>query len=159
MDKTSLVTEVEESRASFLAEMARIPPDRMEEVALYGVWSPKDLLGHVAFWERRGAFLMNALVAGQVPATSQDVDELNASAYQASRRLPVEAIRREEAEAYRELMALVATLPDDTLTSPARYDWLEGGPLADLVLNNTSGHYAEHLPDLKTWIDSLNTRR
>ena len=159
MDKAGLVAEIEESRAVFMAEIARIPAEQMEAVALYGVWSPKDLLGHIAFWERRAASLMSALLAGQTPAKGQDVDELNAGAYQASHSLPLEAIRREEAGAYQDLMALVETLPEDTLASPARFTWLDGAPLVELALNNTSGHYAEHLPDLKTWIGTLHLRR
>lgn len=159
MDKSGLMAEVTRAREDLMASLSRVPPGRMGEVALHDAWTTKDLVAHLAFWERRAAALATALLAGETPGPDEALDTINAKAFQASRDLSLETVLVEEGEAYQALMALVSAIPADTLFDTARFPLLGGGSLAEVVINNTSGHYEQHSPELASWIEKQDLRR
>ncbi|MBN1219150.1 MAG: methyltransferase domain-containing protein, partial [Anaerolineae bacterium] len=56
--------------------------------------------------------------------------------------------REQEAEAYQALVELVERAPTEDLFNPRRFAWTEGHSLAEEILDNSAGHYAEHWRDL-----------
>jgi hypothetical protein len=152
MNKTELLTKVSQSRAEFEALMAQFSDEQMLQPVLPGGWTVKDALAHIAWWARRGYIVINAVVAGLEPEYSldeSDVDSVNQNTYETNRLRPLADVRREEAEAYQALFALVESLQDDELSDSSRFAWTKGKPLSVVVEWNTFAHYDEHRLDLR----------
>jgi hypothetical protein len=157
MNKPELLERVTRSRAEFEALMAKFSDELLLRPVLPGGWTAKDALAHVAWWQRRGLVVINAVVNGLEPEYSldeSDVDNVNRNTYETNRLRPIADVRREETESYRALMALVESLPDDDLSNPAKFAWTQGKPLSVLVEWNTFAHYDEHMPDLQKALGS-----
>jgi hypothetical protein len=152
MNKTELLAKVTQSRAEFDALMAQFSNEQMLQPVLPGGWTAKDALAHIAWWARRGYIVTNAVIAGLEPEYSldeSDVDNVNRNTYETNRLRPLADLRREEADAYKVLLALVESLPDDDLSDPTKFSWTKGKPLSVVVEWNTFAHYEEHMPDLR----------
>ena len=151
MDRQALLMNMRAGRERLEAALARMDATWMVEPVLYGLWSVKDLLAHLCFWEQYIADAFQTLQRGDVPAPAPDetsVHEINARVFAGQRGRPLADVRREEGEAYRALLALVETAPEDDLFNPHRFAWTQGRPFAELIQNNTYEHYDEHLEDL-----------
>jgi len=152
MNKTELLTKVYQSRAEFEALLAQFSDEQMLQPVLPGGWTVKDALAHIAWWARRGFIVISAVIAGLEPEYSldeSDVDNVNRNTYEAHRLRPLADVRRDEAESYHALLALVEGLPDDDVNDSSRFAWTKGRPLSVVVEWNTFAHYDEHMPDLR----------
>jgi hypothetical protein len=155
MNRKELLEEISAGRERLEAALAVVDPTRVEEVVLHGEWTVKDLLGHLEFWENRIQSLYQILVKGQNPdSVSPDIglNALNQKAYEANRRRPFDEIRRTELAAYRGLIRLAQSASEDELFGPDHFVWTGGQPFANWLLDNSSGHFDEHLPELKAWL-------
>ena len=152
MNKTELLAKVTQSRAEFDALMAQFSDEQMLQSMLPGGWTAKDVLAHIAWWARRGHIVISAVITGLEPEYSldeSDVDNVNRNTYETNRLRPLADLRHEEIRAYRDLLTLVESLPDDFLSNPSKFAWTKGRPLSLVVEWNTFAHYEEHMPDLR----------
>ena len=144
---SSIVGEVDEqiarSWASFLDSFVGVPAAAMEEPGVTGVWSLKQLLGHVAFWDAWEAIDLRDKAAGN---TTGEVD------WQAEndRHGPIianQALDEVIEGLHRGHQAVVSQLraldPDDSRTTD----------LANTVLSSTTTHYDEHAAEIRAWRD------
>lgn len=151
MDRQALLMNMRAGHERLEMVLARMDAARMVEPVLYGLWSVKDMLAHIGFWEQHIADAYRTLQRGDVPAPAPDetsVHEINARVFAEQRGRPLADVRREEGEAYRALLALAETAPEDDLFNPHRFAWTQGRPFAELIQNNTYEHYDEHVEDL-----------
>ncbi len=151
--KQELLTEIHAGRERLEAALAPYDTAAIESTLLPNGWSLKDLLAHIAFWEQKAAEIYRALLRGDIPdtpdpANPDDVNRVNAQAYETYHRCPVSEVQRLEAAAYDDLLNLVEKMPDADLFDPQRFPWLRGDPFAEWIIGNTSGHYDEHLAAL-----------
>lgn len=56
-------------------------------------------------------------------------------------------VRREEREAYTQLLAIATHASEGDVFNPQRFALTQGKPFAEWIENNTYGHYAEHQAD------------
>lgn len=155
LDKKDLLAEIRREREALESEFALLSETQMGEIALYEQWTPKDLLAHLCFWERRAITLGKELTGGEEPkplGPGESLDELNVKAYHANQNRPLEEVRSEEQAAYQELIAWVEGTSESDLMDQALLKWMQGTPLSQVVADNTFEHYAEHLPHLKSWM-------
>lgn len=106
-----------------------------------GGWSVRDILAHIAAWQRAVVDEIPRVLAGQ--ATSADlevVDDFNARAVERAQQLPVESIVKEYHSANNHFFAYARTLIDAAFRpgNPAR-EWL------------LPPHPAEHYPQIWAW--------
>jgi hypothetical protein len=162
MDRTELLSKMHGGRKKLEEALARVDEQGMGEIVLHGDWSVKDLLAHLAFWERRAVSLYQAL-AGNKPwegvTGESGVDLLNAQAMQEGRRYSLDEVRREEEDAWQAILALAYTAPDEDLFGLRRFPWTDGHPFYEWVEGNAYGHYEEHLPELYAWLDRKEASR
>jgi len=133
------------------AALAHVDEAWMVEPVLYGLWSVKDLLAHLGFWEQHIVAAYRTLQRGDVPDPAPDETSLhaiNARVFAEHRGRPLADVQREEGEAYQALLFLAESAPEDDLFDPHRFAWTRGRPLAELIANNSYEHYDEHLQDL-----------
>src|SRR5689334_17586769 len=106
MDKARTLAALETRFAEFLAVVARVPPERMEEPTLDGGWSVKDLLAHITYWEGHTLAGIQAGLRGERPAWPRgSTDAVNAEVHAQSRVRPLADVRADFARTHQALMA------------------------------------------------------
>lgn len=152
MERKELVSKIRTSRALLEAAIGRFPEPRLEEQALPGGWSVKDLIAHLGWWELRAADIYGALSRGSVPRmviAADEVDNTNVRVIEEYRQYSLEEVRSFEAQAFRHIMTIVETAPEVDLFGAHRFSWTMGQPFANWLMWNTYEHYEEHLPLLE----------
>ena len=133
----------------------RLRPDDWTTIAL-GVWTSKDVVGHLGAFEVRFAEVM-ALFTDETPATN--LREASPSTFnddQAAIRKDwtVEQVVAELRDAHRLVMTLAARIPARTWSAVGTIPWY--GPeysLDDLLVYTMYGHKREHGPQLAAVLD------
>ncbi len=147
----SIVREVDEqiarSWASFLDSFAGVPAAAMEASGVTGVWSLKQLLGHVAFWDAWEANDLRDKVAGKaVGEVDWQAENDRHGPVIASQALDdvIEGIHRDHQAIVTQLRALD---PVDFRTPD----------FANNVLSSTTSHYDEHAAEIRAWRERTGT--
>lgn len=163
MSKSALLEKVDAGRTEWDALISDVPEARMTEPGAAGDWSVKDVLAHVAVYERWTADQLNAMMRGETEmyvapdeppgAGTDDTDAQNAAYYEVWRNRSLADIRREEGEAFALLRAAIARAPEDLLNESARFAWLNGTAVWLLIRGNSYGHYDDHTPSIRAWLD------
>ena len=152
MDRIDLLNEIYAGRTLLEAQLARLDAERMNTPVLPGGWSARDMLAHLGWWERRSVEIYYELAQGgdpTRPVTPAEVDVVNARILRELRPRSLDWVRLYERRAYLDLLQIVETAPEDDLFDAQRFAWTGGYPFAEWIVGNSSGHYAEHLPDLR----------
>ncbi len=152
MDRTALLNEIYAARTRLEGDLAGLTPEQMTAPDLPGDWSVKDLLAHLGWWEQRACELYADLAQGREPEHPVDdaqLDALNARLLEPFHAQDLDSVRDFERKAYRRLLRLVETAPEENLFDAQRFAWLRGEPFVEWVRGNSSGHYAEHFPMLE----------
>jgi hypothetical protein len=150
MDKQQLLADTRAGRERLEAVLAPLTDDQMAE-PVNGDWTRTDVLAHIEAWERRTNRLF-AILRGERdldPDEPGEVDAFNAWSHERNRGRALAEVRASEAAAYRDVLRLIESADDAELTDPTRFDFLEGRPFSAVVIENGSGHYAEHLDQLE----------
>jgi len=158
-----------EMRASFdelTAVVDAIPRDRLDEPGVVPGWSVRDMLAHLAGYERYVAAAIFADLTG-TPATNQDFygrddapseaddandDTTNAWVVAYARRQPLDAVLDEFRWAHDRLAEAVAACDEADLDDPARFPSMLGRSFADVLPDQCWGHHREHLPQIVDWL-------
>ncbi len=155
MNLDEFLTFLRNERGRWDAVLALIPTDRMEQPALKGGWSVKDLIAHITWFEREMVNLLHTRsLAGGSILWARPTDERNLAIYTENRDRPLHEVQTESVEVYAEFLALCETLIDGDLTTPARFemppDWLPWRIFAE----NTYEHYRDHAEELRKWLEN-----
>lgn len=121
---------------------------RVTEPGAAGDWSLKDVVAHVAHWERYMARRLQAVLRGETnipPESTLDTDEDNALVYAEHRDEPLADVLAGARQSHQELLGLVEALPESAL---AGTHWFSSSdaPLWESIAGNTYEHYREHAP-------------
>ena len=152
MNRADLLTNIDNGRAELEAALAAIDRNRLTEPLMPNGWSVKDVIGHIGFWEGRIAKLYDILLRGEEPVdtvTNETVDALNLRIHAENQMIPLGIMELNEQEAYRALRRVAETASDPDLFDPHRFDWTQGTPFYQFIVENTYGHYDDHLVDLR----------
>lgn len=124
----------------------------------HGGWSVKDILGHLRAWQQVSIARLEAAQLGREPVMpgwtaggdpdhEPDLDANNARIHATYRDASWADVHRAWREGYLRLLALAEAIPDHDLYDHAKYPWLAGHTLLD-VLRGTYEHHREHLDEL-----------
>ena len=124
---------------------------------LHGGLSVKDVVAHLRAWQMVTIARLEAAQLGREPVypdwTGGDPDDepatdrMNRQIYDAWRGRPWEEVFRAWRDGWLRVLALAEAIPAGDLTDPARYPWLDGYALID-VLWGIDEHHREHLAEL-----------
>jgi hypothetical protein len=119
-----------------------VPPDRFDEPTVTdGGWSPKDVMYHVAAWSEEAAKVLGRIAAGTHREGDPDVQALNEKWFEAGRGLDDDVVRIRFAKGRVAMRQVFSQLTEVDATA---WEWFEeSGPR----------HYAEHLPDLRSFLE------
>ncbi|HEX8036254.1 MAG TPA: maleylpyruvate isomerase N-terminal domain-containing protein [Ktedonobacterales bacterium] len=152
--KDGLLARIRAEHESWRALLAEIGEERMEEPGPMGDWTFKDLVAHLGGWRERTIRRLEA-GPGQEPPTPwpsnlTDDDEINAWIYEQNRVRALRDVLADYDAHFGRLAAAIAALPDEDVTTPGRFEWMEGGALAEADL---FGHlHEEHEPSIRAWL-------
>ena len=133
----------------------RLEPDDWSAIAL-GVWTAKDLVGHLGAFEVRFAEILT-LFLGEEPATNLRASPpatFNDDQAAIRHDWSVEAVVRELREAYASVMTLAPRIPAERWREVGTIPWY--GPdyaLDDFLVYTQYGHKREHGPQIEAVLE------
>ena len=144
--KQELLDGIDREKAAFITDLYALPEPRRVAPSM-GEWSPKDLVAHLAAWERLllGWYEEGLRGEAAVPAagyTWSDMDRLNDDIFRAWQGATWEAVMTRWGETSAAARALVESMTDEELFTPGRYAWSGTGSAAEYAWECTGGHYA-----------------
>jgi len=119
-----LLALIRRDRDRFDATLARVPHNRLQEPALPGGWSVKDVLAHIAWADRENAGVARAraLVGSDLWELSDD--ERNAVVVRDSRSRTLDEVLDEYRDSFTEYLSAIGGLSDEDLNDADRITWL-----------------------------------
>ncbi|MFN8590438.1 MAG: ClbS/DfsB family four-helix bundle protein [Thermomicrobiales bacterium] len=146
--------------------LAEIGEARMIESGAMGDWTFKDLVAHLTGWRLRMLQRLEAAANGQPeppapwPASLASDDDINTWIYEQNRDRLLGEVIADSRETFARLSEAVQMLPDDALTDPGYFAWLEGEALAPVIADGRIfGHWHdEHEADIRRWLQEQTAR-
>jgi uncharacterized protein (TIGR03083 family) len=153
--KRQFLDMVREAWVEWEALLARVEPARLDEPGVAGDWSVKDVVAHIAWYEREMVGLAGRRsLAGASPLWEIETDRRNALLRDEQRGRAPDVVLAEAREVHAEAVAALDTLTDADLAEPGRFagmpaDWVPW----QVIAGNTYAHYRAHAPALRAWLD------
>lgn len=135
-EKERVLRDIDKAWRAFMDSVEGIPESLITEAGVSGDWSVKDILAHVAAWDRETTRVVLQIIRGDEPEWPIHVQRFNDLNYEADRNLTVVEARNRALSAHK---ALVEMLDGK---SAVRAEWVRG---------TTYAHYPEHTEDILRW--------
>ena len=134
--------------------ISRLTVADMNQPGAVGVWSVKDVLVHIAFWERYAVRVLKAARCGETPEldVEDSTESRNSSVVAQYYLTPIGAVLASWQEAREDLLEQIASLSNADLNDPHRFPWNEGRSLLDRIAANSYGHEQEHIEQIRSWM-------
>ena len=135
-EKARVLRDIDKAWRALMDSSTFIPESLMDEPGVSGYWSVKDILAHVAAWDRETTRVVMEILRGDEPTWPIHDQKFNDLHHAADRHLSVVEARNRALSAHK---ALVEMLDGK---SEVRADWVRG---------TTYEHYPEHTEDILRW--------
>ncbi len=116
--------------------------------------SVKDIIAHITWWESSMTNWVSRALTGEMLARTETPDEINARVFADNRDLPLNTVLAAFEGGFPPLESLLSRLTDDEINDAEVCD-IRGMPLLVFIVGNTFAHYADHVDDLRAYVDSL----
>lgn len=148
MDPTRLLEEEDRAWLELTEVFGDIPPERFEEPTLTAEgWTPKDAMYHVARWAEEAATVLRRIAAGTHREADLETERINQEWFEQGRDVEADLVRLRFAKGRTAMRQAFETLPE---VDADAWEWFdESGPR----------HYAEHLPDLRSFLERGTVRQ
>ena len=161
--KTELLERMRAGREEWDALIAQVPDSARTEPALAGGWSVKDLIAHVAAYEKWTAAQIRAANEGRAPTDRElygveempddpegwDLDRQNAAIYARYQEMPLAEVMTFSSQAFADLVAAVAAVPDEAVARTGAQTWTGGTTLLEIIPGQCYAHYDQHAEELR----------
>ena len=140
--------ELEELRIfeELISQIDSLTEVQIRSVGVTAEWSAKDLLAHLAYWERAAAEQVREFEAGRSSKKQRTralVERINREVVSANRATPWHLLREELILARSEIVGAMKRAPEELE---------ERSPLARIVYSQCVRHRGHHLDQLHAWI-------
>jgi hypothetical protein len=160
--KRQLIAIVDDEQDEWEVLLADVAPDRVDEPGVAGDWSFRDVVAHLFAWRDGSLRLLEAEARGEPeppppwPGSLTTDEAIGAWLHERDRDLPASAVLAAYLDTFARLRAAVLALPDDALTDPDYFPWMNGESVAASMLDRSwfDHLHVEHEPDLRRWIAS-----
>jgi hypothetical protein len=141
-DAERLLEDEERGWLEITETFGEVPQERFEEPTLnVEGWSPKDAMYHLGAWAEEAAAVLGRIAAGTHRGGDVDTDRLNAEWLEAGKDVEEDIVRLRFSKGRTAMRQAFAALDD---VDEVAWEWFEeSGPR----------HYAEHLPDLRAFLE------
>ncbi len=143
------------TRAEFTKLLARLTPSMLIQPGVAGAWSVKDMLAHLAWYEREEAELIREAGVQASPLWAVPCEPRNALLWEQRHERPLEDVMADFREAFEMLVTAVEGLSDEDLVTPGRFPGtaVELPPWLDIA-HNSFEHEQEHISMIRRWHES-----
>lgn len=164
MNKSQLLTRIEEERVFWERLLAEVGEARMEQQGATGDWTFKDVAAHLVMWRQRTIAQLEAAHRHQPPTPplwpafldeEKEAEQINQWIYLTNQDRPLSDILNESRRQFQQLAALVEALPEQDLMDPKRFAWMKGQALGPAISSFAHLH-EEHEPALRAWLARIN---
>ena len=141
MNKKSLVVlAIDSAWRDLRGALESATASELDKPGVYGQWSLKTLLGHIASWDER----VCGLLLGSKPWCNDDRDRLNLNDARKTSVLSSGQVLRDLEERHRTLREAMRTANDSLFERDS--------PIREIIDCNTIYHYLEHGAQIKAWL-------
>jgi len=158
MNQDEMLEALDSTREELLVAIEPLSDEALHQPGVMGDWSVADILAHLVAWESEMVTALLRIDQGKRPArlltAFEDVDGYNAQRYQESKGRDLDRIFEDLIGVRVQLEEWLMEFSDEALNDPQRYSWSKGLPLWHIIAENSFRHESEHLPDIKTFVDS-----
>ena len=160
--KDHILTALREQFNRWEELLASMSAEQIASLLLPSHWSSKDIIAHLRAWQQRSIARMEAArlnrepefpqwLSGLDPDAEGNTKQVNDRIYETYRDQPWSEVHQQWSEGFLRFLELGEGLSERDLVDGGRYPWLEGHPLA-LVLIASYDHHREHLEELLAWL-------
>lgn len=146
MDKERVTAQVEEEFGKLLKAVEGLDDTAMSRT-FYGDWSVKDILAHIAGWQRSMTESMERMARGEKPTPEgvdySDADAWNARFSSAMKAQSGETVLADLRQSFANYVRAAKAIPEDRFG--------EGKTINRLLEASGWGHYREHLPAIEEY--------
>jgi len=152
MSKDEILTRLAESRRALHQAIQGLSEEEMTQVQVEGVWTIKDVLGHIASWEETCLEPLRRYADGGPFEVEVIQDYLAWNDEQAARKrdTPLDTILDELAAIRQALVAAASRLSAEQWEQQVPFSWGGEGTMAE-VLDVFYRHELEHLRTIQQW--------
>ncbi|CAN5642130.1 hypothetical protein BH23CHL2_BH23CHL2_21980 [soil metagenome] len=137
--------------------------ERIEQPGSFEELSFKDLIAHLTGWRLVTAARLEAGLRHEEPVfpwpdhfdEAEDLHAINRWFYETNRDKPLDQVLAESNDTFDRVEHAIATMPEEDLLQPDRFDWLfwTDEALGPAVVGGSLNHYrVEHEPDIRAWL-------
>jgi hypothetical protein len=137
--------------------LAQLSVAQINQPGAVGVWSVKDVLAHIAFWECYAADIVRDALRGEIPVLVADdaTERSNASVVAQYYQRPLSAVLADWQAAREDLLDQIENLTDRDLNDPDRFPWSNGVTLLDHIAGSSYDHEQEHIEQIRAWMQKF----
>jgi hypothetical protein len=163
MNKTTLITKLLTERTRLNKLIASLTESQLTAPVEDG-WSVKDVIAHLATWERRGTGWIVSASKGTLPDIPlpgvlwKDVDRINQDTFQTNRYRPTREILAEFAAGFPPLLNAVQSLTDEQLMLGFEVYWQRKPFFVWHLVEWRYKHYRTHDRQIREWVKALETQ-
>lgn len=152
MSKDEILTRLAESRRALHQAIQGLSEEEMTRVQVEGVWTIKDVLGHIASWEETCMEPLRCYVDGGPFEVEAIEDYMTWNDEQAARKqdVPLDVILDELAAIRQALVAAASRLSAEQWEQQVPFSWGGEGTIAE-VLDVFYRHELEHVRTIQQW--------
>ena len=167
--KQQILTTLREEFSRWEELLASMSEEQITAPHLPSNLSIKDVIAHLRAWQQRSIARLEAAVLNREPEfprwpaeldpdSEDDPVQINAWIYETYREQPWSSVHRDWREGFLRFLELGEGILEKDLLDAARYPWLEGHPLAFILLASYD-HHQEHLEKLLAWLREHGNRK
>lgn len=144
--KHDLLAATLRERGKLDAVLATLTPEQMVEPGVVGEWSVKDVMAHLAEWERMALGWYRAGLRGEVPEVPapgykwNQTPQLNRAIFERHRDRPLEEAVAWFRSSREEMRGVIESLSDEDLFTAGRFAWTRKNTLGAYFVSATSSH-------------------
>jgi hypothetical protein len=156
--RKELTDAIQRERAIWRDLVDEVGESRMTEPGPMGEWSFKDLATHLLGWRNRTIARLEAASQGRAeprspwPSGLDDDDSINDWIQQRGSTRSVRDVLADVDQSYQRLADAIASLPEEIVTDPDAFSWLEHRSLKEQKANLFSHLHDEHMPSVRAWL-------
>lgn len=161
--KEDLLHRMRERRLAWDNLISTVPEETATGPNLPDGSSVKDLIAHIAAYERWTAAQIRAANEGRSPTEMElygredlpaeahgwNTDQINAAIREQHKDLSLAEAREFAGAAFNDLIGAIEAMPEEELLRPGAHDWVREGTLLAVIPGQSYAHYAMHEDDLR----------
>jgi hypothetical protein len=155
--KSEMLGWIRTERARLQALLDTLSNDEIGTPNVQGEWSVKDMLAHIAAWERLAMARLDSAfndtpLAHKPISSDDDVNEFNAKIYAENKERSLIEIWTEFDASYQAFIKMIEVLDQEAFAGEIPAAWASGKGVWELIGENTCWHYPEHSEAIEAWL-------